>query len=310
MKSEHITRFDTLFCSNITFCGKVAKKFVKSKSLSNFFFKIRDKYVFYRINRLNINQSKLSNTVNKDIALNDTIWTGWLQGKNKMPEVVKFCLESIYAHSNGHSVKFITLANLKKYLPDFPNEVLNKLEKKKIEPAHFMDIVRIMLIRKYGGIWIDPTVFLTVDLCKGIFDMDFYSYKGVPSPWGSNPAQSKWCTFFMGGKENSLLYRVIEGNLLTYWKGSDRAIDYFLLDYMMQGQYVKDSEIKHEVDKIPQSRGTIFDLNGILAAKCSNNKLSILKKKLLKEPLYKLTYKDKRFLEENSVFEVIRKNYF
>lgn len=286
----------------------MAKKVLKTPKIAKKIFGQKNKYVFKKFDCLRLSNYELAGDQNKSVPVNKVIWTGWLQGEKHLPEVTNYCLKSIRAHSNNHPVILITLNNLKKYLPNFPDFILEKYTDRKMLSAHLMDIIRIMLIRRYGGIWIDPTVLVTRDFSNKSFNLCFYSYRGNPSPWGSNPSESKWCTFLMGGKKDSTFYKRIEIGLLSYWKSSDVTIDYFLLDYLMKWIYLNDSEIQINVDSIKQSKGTVFDLVDVLGNKYSEKEFTKYEQLLNEEPIYKLTYKRENMLNEDSLFTYLLRN--
>lgn len=308
VKKKHVSLYDRYYCYSVTCLGKVAKKVIKNTFLTKKIFSGKDLYIFNKFDALDLNSNDLLSSVSSNTNINNVIWTGWLQGEAEMPKAVSYCLNSIETHSNNHPVVLITMNNLKKYLPDFPNIILEKYRQKKIVSAHFMDIVRVMLIRRYGGLWIDPTVLVTQDLDDAIFENDFYSYRGKSSPWGSNPANSKWCTFFMGGKKNNAFFRKIEIDILEYWKNSDYAIDYFLLDYIMEWIYIHDKSVQVVVNALKESEGTVFELVKILKKEYTIENFHEYKRLLKNEPIYKLSYKQKEMLYKKSLFSHLMSN--
>ena len=52
-----------------------------------------------------------------------------------------------------------------------------KYEKGIIPKAQFTDIIRLALLDKYGGVWIDSTMFETGELPKEVFSSEFFTYK-------------------------------------------------------------------------------------------------------------------------------------
>ena len=80
-----------------------------------------------------------------------------------MPEIVSICYKSLLEHSSSKTVNLITSENLNEYIlvPDF---IKGYLDKGKISRTHFADYIRIMLLAKYGGLWIDASVLVTGDI--------------------------------------------------------------------------------------------------------------------------------------------------
>ena len=93
---------------------------------------------------------------------NKIVWFCWLQGMWKAPAVVKACYESLHRNLPDRDIKVIDAENWNEYV-ELPEHIVQRWEKKQIPPAHFTDLIRLQLLIKYGGTWIDSTV-----LCTGL----------------------------------------------------------------------------------------------------------------------------------------------
>ena len=97
------------------------------------------------------------------------IWWCWLQGKEQAPQIVNACLNSLMREfkgssvqevqglSDGYEIKVIDAENWKEYI-ELPDFIVKKWGKKQIPSALFSDLLRLELLIKYGGTWIDSTV--------------------------------------------------------------------------------------------------------------------------------------------------------
>lgn len=83
------------------------------------------------------------------------IWSYWVGEKSSCAEA---CIKSIKIMNSEFEINIINKDNLYDFLPDFPE--LNE----RISVQHFSDLVRLMLLEKYGGIWIDYSTILTASL--------------------------------------------------------------------------------------------------------------------------------------------------
>lgn len=92
--------------------------------------------------------------------INNNVWTCWFQGLDNVPEIVKKCNESIRYYLKEKNIHIITEDNICKYV-ESPPYILEKFERKIILYAQMSDILRTMLLVKYGGMWLDGTVLLT-----------------------------------------------------------------------------------------------------------------------------------------------------
>lgn len=88
------------------------------------------------------------------------VWFCWLQGMEAVPEMVRVCYESVCRYLPDKEVVLIDEENFGDYvaLPEF---IMEKRKKGFIPAALFSDILRLELLIKYGGTWIDSTVLMT-----------------------------------------------------------------------------------------------------------------------------------------------------
>lgn len=113
--------------------------------------------------------------------LQKNIFIYWDDKPNSQtPDYILMCRETIKKNKGeGIKLNIINKDNLSDYLNDIP-ENLFKLK----EIAHIADYVRVALLVKYGGIWLDSDCILLKDL-NPIFDkLKRYDYVGYS--WGEN----------------------------------------------------------------------------------------------------------------------------
>ena len=89
------------------------------------------------------------------------IWVMWWQGESAMPPIVKACYSSIKRAAKDYEVVLITEENWKQYV-EIPQYIIDKVDCKKITLTHFSDIVRVALLKRWGGLWIDATVYADI----------------------------------------------------------------------------------------------------------------------------------------------------
>ncbi|QES89190.1 capsular polysaccharide synthesis protein [Rhizosphaericola mali] len=97
--------------------------------------------------------NNLSNTIDKTRkSVPKIIWTYWHDG---IPTgVADACIKSWKVQMPDYNINIITKVSLFEYLPDFPK--LNS----KIPLSNLSDVIRLMLLNKFGGIWMDATILL------------------------------------------------------------------------------------------------------------------------------------------------------
>lgn len=91
---------------------------------------------------------------------NDTpmIWFFWGQGEMKMPPLVKACYRQLtYYNSN---VCLISDENIDQYV-SIDSIIIDKVKNGEIGYANFSDIIRNTILARYGGLWLDSTVWVS-----------------------------------------------------------------------------------------------------------------------------------------------------
>lgn len=154
------------------------------------------------------------------------IWFCWLQGIDNAPELVKVCYESICKNITDRKIIVLTNENLSQYahLPDY---VLRKHKKGIIPDAAFTDMLRLELLCKHGGTWIDATV-----LCTGnegineLLDADLFVYQKIRKGATQFLGLSSW---MISSAANHSFLLVVRDMLYEYWKEKNCVVDYFLI---------------------------------------------------------------------------------
>lgn len=88
-----------------------------------------------------------------------TIWLCWLHGLAAAPPLVKACYNSL-KQLTGYSLVVIDNTNWREYV-ELPGYIVKKWEKGRIPAAMSSDLLRVELLIRYGGTWIDSTVLCT-----------------------------------------------------------------------------------------------------------------------------------------------------
>lgn len=150
------------------------------------------------------------------------IWWCWLQGKEQAPQIVKACFNSL-KQLTGYSLVVIDNANWRDYV-ELPGYIVDKWENKQIPPALFSDLLRLELLIKYGGTWIDSTVLCTGNVNDNYLDADVFLFQYTKQ--GSIPVSiSNW---FISACSNNEVLMVLREMLYAYWKDYDCVLDYYI----------------------------------------------------------------------------------
>lgn len=166
--------------------------------------------------------------------ISNKVWVCWFQGLDNAPDLVKKCYQSLKDNLTDREIILITCDNMERYVK-FPEYILNKWKKGQITHTHMTDLLRLELLIKYGGMWIDATVLCTSPREKipdYFFDSDLFLYQ-IQKPGRDGQAQpiSSW---LISAKSNNKILMMTRYLCYEYWKNNINMVDYFLFhDFMM-----------------------------------------------------------------------------
>lgn len=177
------------------------------------------------------------------------IWVCWWQGEAQMPPVVKTCYCSLLSHSNGHPVHLICKDNIAEYVT-MPPVIEQKRETGLITLTHFSDLLRVALLEKHGGLWIDATIFATGDVPREIPYFYTIKQKCIDESYVSD---YRWTGYFLGGSKNNPIFSEINKYFTYYWTKHDSLIDYYFLDYVIAALVNISLEYKDIIEQVRYS---------------------------------------------------------
>lgn len=145
----------------------------------------------------------------------------WGQGFDAAPPIVQACyLQAIQTH-DPEDIVFLDNQNLHDWV-ELPPVVMNLLQTKR---AHFSDVLRVELLAKHGGVWLDSTCLATQsmqavfpDLVRGSGFFAFGKDKpGVISNW------------FLASEPGNYMTLMLRDALRLYYGAYDKPIMYFFM---------------------------------------------------------------------------------
>lgn len=211
---------------------------------------------------------------NAILNMNNVIWVFWLQGKENMPDIVKCCYEQLLRMSGHWNVVLLDKNNYKKYI-DIPSYIEEKHEKGIISNTHFSDILRFGLLAKYGGWWIDATVYPTH--CFDDIVAPFYSIRNDAD--NKYISGCKWSAFLWKLPAKYPMAEFLYDAFRKYWVQYNALIDYWFVDHLIYLFYKVDDCFKKEIDNLNSDNDDLYFFQGPDSERhCDINKLSNLKK--------------------------------
>ena len=186
------------------------------------------------------------------------IWTLWMQGYEHAPELVKCTIDSIrkFAELNGFQFILLEKDTIEKYIV-FPKLIKEKMNLGIIDYTKISDILRVSLLAKYGGTWVDATIYMSKDFDSSLLLQNYYTIKtGEMADYSPNISQNRWKGFFLSG--NSSLFGFTRDFFFEYYSRYDVAVDYLLIDYIFDLAYKYDEKIRNQMLKLEKSAPNLF----------------------------------------------------
>ena len=215
------------------------------------------------------------------------IWTCWLQGIEKAPLLVQKCIASMQRYApDGYEVVVIDANNLSEYIK-LPEFITHKHKKGIIPHAHYSDIIRLMLLKEFGGIWIDSTILLTDRLPDYITDADLFLYHS------DGRGRVEMINPLIASCPHHPLLSDILTLLLEYWQKENRLVSYVIMPLFCSLAIDKSSLNRQLWEQVPSvSSATIIYMLKQLSKPYNSTCYDIITSL---SHIHKLTYKFKEF---------------
>ena len=215
-----------------------------------------------------------------------TIYILWFQGFQNAPNVIKKCVDSWKYYNIDWKIVLLDNTNLYNYV-----EIDNYINKQ-ILPCHLSDIIRSILLCKYGGVWADATTFCNKPLNDWLPE---YIHEGFFA--FNKPASDRLLSnYFLYSEKDGYIMSKWCNSTLNYYNTHNKAQTYFIHHYLFEYLYNSDYIFQEKWNNVPIifTNGPIgpnyLQNYGFLKPITNEIKQNINKKVC---PLYKLSYKCK-----------------
>lgn len=179
------------------------------------------------------------------------IWQYWAQGYDDVPEIVHKCFASVDEYAGNYQVIRLNDDNISEYL-ELPEFVICKRERYSV--AHFSDLLRMLLLSTYGGVWLDATVMLSGPMPDYLKTTDYFMFQRDNDEPDKNYWEDTYAYYFgwdkrfrvkvlnsiVFVKKDSVVINALAGLMMKWWKENDSVPDYFffqiLYDVLINGR--------------------------------------------------------------------------
>ncbi|MGX3020199.1 capsular polysaccharide synthesis protein [Ursidibacter sp. B-7004-1] len=184
----------------------------------------------------------------KELIGKKIIWQYWGQTTEfkDLPEVVKMSFNSVDKYKGDYTVIRLNDQNIKEYIK-FPDFIYEKRKNNNFKYAFFSDLLRLALLKNYGGIWADATIITTSPIPDKLKEQDFFMfYRDKNSPY-----KNKWKKYdsyfsysskhkvrclnsFIISKPETETIKILLDLLLYFWKTQEKIPHYFFFQTLFE----------------------------------------------------------------------------
>jgi hypothetical protein len=168
------------------------------------------------------------------------VWILWLQGWESAPEVPQACLTSWKLRNPGWDVRPLDRKSLDSYV--------DLEEIGTLPPEALSDYARVHLLNRYGGVWVDATVFCMRPLDSWLDTRSgFFAFE---KPGADRPLAS----WFLAAEPGNAAVAVWSELADQYWEGRSKRHLYYWLHALFLAAYEKDETARRVWDRTPKLR--------------------------------------------------------
>ena len=217
------------------------------------------------------------------------IWVCWWTGEETAPPIVKKCISSIRENAGNHPVHLIDRENYQNYL-QIPEHILSKVADGTMCVANFSDYLRFALLATYGGLWLDATIYCSRSIPEEYFLQPVFTCKGTLGDPSGYISRYRWTSFCFGGYKGNVMFRYMRDVFDAYWSICDKAIDYLLVDYLINMGEQRLPAIRWLLDVVKKNNLHRDDLQSAMNAAISAEEFeNVIKADTV---LYKLSWRE------------------
>lgn len=197
---------------------------------------------------------------------NGNIFILWYQGRKQMPELVRMCFNSVLKNANGHRVVLLDNTNLFDWIEPFPEVVQQKFNNEIFSKQIESDLIRLSLLKKYGGLWLDATVFVSDIILDKLFEAPFFTV--VRKEARKSDISGEISPFVLGRKKDDKssqrLFDFSQELLIDYIKSEDDLMDYLLIENILKIGINSDDNLNKIVNTFFNNKKNILGLEKLL----------------------------------------------
>lgn len=174
-----------------------------------------------------------------------TIWTCWFQGREAAPPLVRRCLETWEERNPGWKLRCLDATTVDRYVPIRRHL---DLATQSVTAASLADVVRILLLHEFGGVWADATVLCNRPLDDWLPDVMQEGFFAFAKPTSDRPLAS----WLLAAEPGTPLVAKWCRRVLAFWDGRRSADDYFWFHRCFRELCESDADADASWSRVPK----------------------------------------------------------
>ena len=175
---------------------------------------------------------------NRDADARPRVYVFWAQGMANAPALVRRCYDELRKTHHPDDIMFVD-ESLVPHVVELPEHIWDRV---RTDPTKMSDVLRLALLSRYGGIWIDATCLPRTNLVALLPEL---LSSGFSTFHYGNGRLTSW---FLAAQPGNYLISMLREAHYVYWRTFDRSIDYYVFHHMFESIVLLDERARKEWD--------------------------------------------------------------
>ena len=173
------------------------------------------------------------------------VWVFWAQGVDRAPALVRRCVDELRARHEPGQVVVLDRAAVDDHV-DLPGDIVDAVGD---DWTHFADVLRMELMSRHGGVWLDATCLVRDNLVRRLeaplAPAGFFALRRHPRMLAT------WC---MASRPGHYVPSLVREAQYAYLRRFGRVTAYYYLHRLFQALYDADDRFRAMWDRMPEQR--------------------------------------------------------